>query len=56
VLRQLPPERRRIVARREVAIAFAVLAAFMFAGQGFLALMRLSERSSVLRWCRRSRS
>ncbi|MFO1272555.1 MAG: MarC family protein [Rubrivivax sp.] len=45
VLRHVAPERRRIVALREVAIAFAVLAAFMVAGQGFLQLMRLSERS-----------
>jgi MarC family membrane protein len=45
VLRSVPPERRRIVALREVGIAFAVLAVFMVAGQGFLQLMRLSERS-----------
>jgi MarC family membrane protein len=45
VLRAVAPERRRRVALREVAIAFAVLTVFMVAGQGFLALMRLSERS-----------
>ncbi|MFY9512586.1 MAG: MarC family protein [Rubrivivax sp.] len=45
VLRGVPPERRRIVALREVAIAFTVLALFMVGGQGFLSLMRLSERS-----------
>ncbi len=45
VLRHVAPERRRVVALREVAIAFAVLAGFMVAGQGFLSLMRLSERS-----------
>ena len=45
VLKSVAPERRRIVALREVAIAFAVLAVFMVAGQGFLQLMRLSERS-----------
>jgi len=45
VLRGVAPERRRIVALREVAIAFAALAVFMVAGQGFLSLMRLSERS-----------
>jgi MarC family membrane protein len=39
------PERRTRVAVREVTIAFIVLLGFMVAGQGFLALMRLSERS-----------
>jgi MarC family membrane protein len=39
------PERRTRVAVREVVIAFVVLLAFMVAGQGFLALMHLSERS-----------
>ena len=45
VLRGVAPERRRIVAVREVAIAFTVLAVFMGGGQHFLSLMRLSERS-----------
>ena len=45
VLREVAPERRTRVALREVAIAFCVLLAFMVAGQGFLSLMRLSERS-----------
>lgn len=45
VLGSVAPARRRRVALREVAIAFAVLVAFMLAGQGFLNLMRLSERS-----------
>lgn len=45
VLRGVAPERRRVVALREVAIAFGVLAVFMVAGQHFLQLMRLSERS-----------
>ncbi|NRF68403.1 MarC family protein [Aquincola sp. S2] len=45
VLSGVPPERRRRVAVREVVIAFVVLLGFMVAGQGFLALMRLSERS-----------
>lgn len=45
VLRGVAPERRRIVALREVAIAFGVLAVFMVGGQAFLSLMRLSERS-----------
>ncbi len=45
VLRNVAPERRRFVALRETAIAFGVLLAFMFAGQAFLKLMHLSERS-----------
>jgi MarC family membrane protein len=45
VLRGVAPERRTVVAVREVAIAFGVLLAFMFTGQGFLSLMHLSERS-----------
>lgn len=45
VMSGVPQERRRRVALREVVIAFGVLLAFMLAGQGFLSLMRLSERS-----------
>ena len=45
VMRQVAPERRRWVALREVGIAFTVLFAFMFVGEGFLRVMRLSERS-----------
>jgi MarC family membrane protein len=45
VLGAVAPARRRRVALREAAIAFGVLLAFMLAGQGFLTLMRLSERS-----------
>ena len=45
VLQGVPAARRRRVALREVAIAFTVLLAFMLGGQGFLSLMRLSERS-----------
>lgn len=45
VLRGVAPERRTRVAVREVLIAFGVLLAFMFTGQGFLSLMHLSERS-----------
>lgn len=45
VLRGVAPERRTLVALREVAMAFGVLLAFMFTGQGFLSLMHLSERS-----------
>jgi MarC family membrane protein len=45
VMRGVVPTRRTRVALREVMIAFAVLALFMVGGQGFLNLMRLSERS-----------
>ena len=45
IMRDVPPERRTRVALREVAIAFVVLFAFMFLGEGFLRVMRLSERS-----------
>jgi MarC family membrane protein len=45
VMRQVEPRRRRWVALREVGIAFAVLFAFMFLGEGFLSVMHLSERS-----------
>lgn len=45
VLGHVPRARRRWVALREAVIAFGMLAVFMFAGQHFLALMRLSERS-----------
>lgn len=37
------PERRRRVILRECGIAYLVLLAFMFGGQAFLALLRLSE-------------
>lgn len=45
IMRNVAPERRTRVALRESALAFAVLLAFMGAGQAFLSLMRLSERS-----------
>jgi MarC family membrane protein len=45
IMRSVAPERRRMVALRELAIAFVVLFAFMFFGDAFLRLMRLSERS-----------
>ena len=45
VMRQVEPQRRRWVALREVGIAFGVLFAFMILGEGFLRVMRLSERS-----------
>ena len=37
--------RRRLVIARECLIAYALLLAFMFGGQSFLALMRLSQTS-----------
>jgi len=45
VLQNVAPERRRRVVLREAVIAFAVLLAFMVAGDSFLRLMHLSERS-----------
>lgn len=45
VMRSVAPERRRLVALREVAIAFTVLLVFMLFGEAFLGVMRLSERS-----------
>ena len=45
IMRDVPAERRRWVAVREVGIAFGVLFAFMFFGDAFLRVMRLSERS-----------
>jgi MarC family membrane protein len=45
VMRNVAPERRNRVALREALIAFFVLLVFMFAGQAFLNVMRLSERS-----------
>lgn len=45
IMRSVPAPRRRIVAVREVTIAFVVLLAFMFVGESFLRVMRLSERS-----------
>jgi MarC family membrane protein len=45
VMRNVEPLRRNRVALREAAIAFGVLLVFMFAGQAFLSVMRLSERS-----------
>jgi MarC family membrane protein len=45
VQKGVAPERRTRVALRETLIAFTVLLVFMLAGQGFLNLMRLSERS-----------
>ncbi|KQW36206.1 MarC family protein [Rhizobacter sp. Root404] len=45
IMRTVPPERRAWVAVREVGIAFGVLVAFMFLGEGFLHVMRLSERA-----------
>lgn len=44
-LRHVPPERRPRVILREVLIAFVLLLAFMFVGDGFLRVMNLSELS-----------
>lgn len=44
-LRSVAPERRARVIVREVFIAFAILLAFMFAGQSFLRAMNLSDIS-----------
>ena len=45
VMRGVAPARRSTVALRETSIAFVALLAFMLGGQGFLTVMRLSERS-----------
>jgi len=45
IMNTVAPERRRWVAVREVGIAFGVLFLFMFFGDAFLRVMRLSERS-----------
>jgi len=45
VMQNVAAGRRTRVALRESALAFAVLLLFMFTGQAFLGLMRLSERS-----------
>lgn len=45
IMRAVPKPRRKLVALREVGIAFGVLFAFMFVGDAFLRLMHLSERS-----------
>ena len=45
IMRDVPKQRRRWVAMREVGIAFGVLFFFMFFGNGFLRVMHLSERS-----------
>jgi small neutral amino acid transporter SnatA (MarC family) len=47
-LKAVPPARRARVIVREVSIAFAVLLGFMFAGQGFLAALGLSEVSLLI--------
>lgn len=42
-LRDVPPARRPLVILREVLIAFGLLLAFMFFGEGFLRQMNLSD-------------
>jgi len=44
-LKNVPPERRAKVILRENLIAFSLLLAFMFLGEGFLRLMGLRETS-----------
>lgn len=44
-LKQVPPERRAWIILRENLIAFGLLLAFMFLGEGFLRLMGLRETS-----------
>ncbi|MDE1951669.1 MAG: MarC family protein [Betaproteobacteria bacterium] len=43
IMRQLPKQRRLPVALREIGIAYVVLLAFMWGGQGFLRIMGLSQ-------------
>src|SRR2546425_12692536 len=45
IMRSVEARRRSRVAAREVFIVFSVLVAFMVLGEGFLRVMRLSERS-----------
>ncbi|MEO5699084.1 MAG: MarC family protein [Casimicrobiaceae bacterium] len=45
MLREVPAGRRTWVVLRECLFAFAILAAFMIGGKGFLALLHLSETS-----------
>lgn len=47
-LKHVAPERRAWVIVREISIAFGVLLAFMFVGQGFLKLMGLHQTSLQL--------
>lgn len=44
-LKQVKPERRRLIVMRECLIAFSVLLVFMLSGQNFLDLMHLSDTS-----------
>ena len=47
IMRTVPASRRTWVALREVGIAFGVLFAFMFFGDAFLRLMRLSVNREI---------
>jgi MarC family membrane protein len=47
-LKSVPPERRLAVLCRECVIAFVILLAFLFGGEGFLKLMHLSNASLQL--------
>jgi multiple antibiotic resistance protein len=45
VLKELPPERRRIVLVREIVIAYVVLLVFLFLGGHLLRLLRLEQET-----------
>jgi multiple antibiotic resistance protein len=47
-LRQVPPERRRRVVARELLIAYAVLALFLFLGEPLLAWLKVSQESIAI--------
>jgi MarC family membrane protein len=47
-LKRVPADRRGVVLVRECAIAFTILLAFLFGGDGFLRLMHLSSASLQL--------
>ena len=47
-LRQVPPERRRRVVARELLIAYAVLAAFLWIGQPLLQWLKVSQESIAI--------
>lgn len=48
MMSRVPPERRRPILLRELAIALAVLVVFLFAGRYLLALLRISESSLAI--------
>jgi len=48
VLKNVPVRARKLVVLRECAIAYAVLLAFMFTGDGFMHLLRLSDNALAI--------